>query len=228
MELVLSLLVLFLLILLTLWYFLFRKAEQLQHRLNHEMQTIRYELTTRAGRLELAQYQQLPGREIIRYELSGRNAQEDFTGKGAAAWDYIHHRFAEGAGSGAHQLTDNFLQINRTNQKGRYELYLETYFFDSVTHQIPIDTTISERHLRITGEVKKNGASHILRFVFKGESQNVLDEKDYVVFSPDWEPFDLVFTISSNEASHLRMDDFSVLDVPSSVQIRNLKLIEKR
>lgn len=228
MELILTLLVLFLIILLALVYLLLKKERQRQEQLEHQVQNIRYEFTTRTGRLELAQYEQLPGREIIRYDLAERNAQEDFTGKGAAAWDYIHHRFAEGTGSGSHQRMDNLLQINRTNKNGRYELHLKHYVFDSVTDRIPADATISKRHMRITGEVKKTGVSHTVRFVFKGESQNVLDEKDYVVFSPEWEPIDLVFTIDAKEASYLRIDDLSVLDVPSGIQIRNLKLIEKR
>jgi hypothetical protein len=56
----------------------------------------------------------------------------------------------------------------------------------------------------------------------------VLDEKDYVVFNPEWEKINLVFTIISNEASFLRIDDLHVLKAPSHVQIRNIVVYEKR
>ena len=199
-----------------------------QQELEKQLQTVRYEFTTRVAKLELSQYQQQPGVEVVRFDLSGRDVQNAFTGSGARAWDYIDHRFADGTGTGSHHISGNQISIERTNKKGRYELQLKQYYFDSAREMIPADSALSKRHLRITAEVKKEGSSQILRFVFKGESQNVLDEKDYVVFSPDWEPIELVFTIHSNESSYLRIDSLSVLNVPGTVHIRNLKLLEKQ
>jgi len=198
-------------------------------KLNHEMQNLRYESTTKTAQTEFAYYEQISGTEVVIYNSGNNILQNDFTGQGARAWDYVTHKFLDEAGSGSHDINVNTVIINRTNTAGRYELHLKHYSFGNITDKIPADSSIRVRRLRISCEVKKGASSHILRFVFKGEtSQNVLDEKDYVVFSPEWEQVNLVFTVSAQESSYLRIDDLSVLAAPSHIHIRNIVLYEKK
>ena len=200
-----------------------------EHRLQHNLQNLRYELNTKLYPLEEKFYAQAVGIERIIYD--GRNTVKasDFAGNGAQAWDYVAHRFTDDSGEGSYQITDNVITINRTNTAGRYELYLKRFVFEGEEHNsLPASATQNVRRLRLTCEVKKESVSHILRFVFKGEtSKDVLDEKDYVIFSPEWEKVELFFSVSTKEPSLFRIDDLSVLKAPSSVSIRNLVLVEK-
>lgn len=206
-----------------------RKAAALSSTLNHQLQNLRHELNTKTNAIELAAYKQDAGTEMIIYDSNASDLQNDFTGQGARAWDYAGHQFLNGEGKGIHQTNDGVINIHRDNDQGRYELYLKKYGYSNSPDKIPADNTISERRFLISCEVKRDTSSHLLRFVFKGEtSQNVLDEKDYVAFSPEWETVNLVFTVSTTEACYLRIDDLSVLEAPSGIQIRNLVLYEKR
>jgi hypothetical protein len=204
-----------------------KKLKQLQQQVAHEFLTVRHEYTMRLQRMESAHFQSLAGQEQIRYDSEGRDLSHDFDGQPSASWDYLNHRFSPDSGQGSHKIENNVISLERTNESGRYELRLKTYFFENVMDHIPANASQTKRHFHITGEVKKESAPHLLRFVFKSESKQVLDEKDYVVFNPDWERFDLYFTFDANEAFALRIDDLSVLNVPSRIEIKNLKLAEK-
>jgi len=207
-----------------------RKLAKQSYLLHHGLQNLRYEMNTKLYPLEKSFYTQIHGSEEIVYDGRAFVDANDFTGNGALAWDYVAHRFADGKGEGSHEIKDNVITISRSNTAGRYELYLKRFVFDGVNCiTVPVNTTQDIRRLRLTGEVKKETASHLLRFVFKGEeSKEVLDEKDYVAFSPDWEKIELHFWVSAKEASIFRIDDLSVLEAPSAVQIRNLVLMEKK
>lgn len=211
-------------------YRLKKRIENANSTIQHGLQTLRYEAAMRVFPLEKQQYQQLQGPETIVYDSRNGIMPADFTGNGAQAWDYIAHRFADGNGKGSYQIQDNVITIHRTNRQGRYELYLKRFVFDGKEHPlVPASDTKGSRTLRATFEVKKESASHVLRFVFKGEtSTEVLDEKDYVVFNPDWQKAELFFSVAANEEALFRIDDLSIMDAPSSIQIRNLVLFEKK
>ncbi len=196
----------------------------------HALQTLRYEFTTKLQAVEKANYEAKEGHETIVYDGRDVIQESDFTGNGARAWDYVGHRFTEGNGEGSHGIVGNVITINRTNTAGRYELYLKHFVFDGKEHgSIPASTNGATRTLCLRCEVKRDAGSHILRFVFKGEASNeVLDEKDYVVFNPDWQVMEVFFTVPSSENCLFRIDDLGVMPAPSTVQIRNLVLFEKR
>lgn len=198
-----------------------------QHR--HQLQNLRYEYTTRIAGMELSAYEKLTGPEEVIYDSSKSNMQQDLSGRGTREWDYAAHQFLKHEGKGTHHLKDGAISIQRTNTAGRYELQLNRYAYNNGFGKIPAEPSIKLRKMRVSCEVRKDTASHVLRFVFKGESsQEVLDEKDHVVYSPEWEKINLVFTISANENSYLRIDDLSVLAAPSTIEIRNLVLFEKK
>jgi len=205
-----------------------KKIRAFTSKVLYDSQNLRYELNTKTNQIELHAYEESEGSEAVIYDSSGSNMQEDFTGRGARAWDYVAHSFSNNEGAGSHHIENGTITIQRSNTVGRYELYLKKYFFETQMEKIPADSAITKRRLLFSCEVKKGTASHILRFVFKGEAtQDVLDEKDYVVFSPEWEKLKLVFSISALEPSYLRIDDLSVLDAPGNVQIRNIVLCQK-
>ncbi|MDQ6608603.1 MAG: hypothetical protein M3Y85_02155, partial [Bacteroidota bacterium] len=199
-------------------YFLLirRKIKMLTAGFNHEFQNLRHEINMKANRIELSLYEQIAGEERIIYNGETNN-ENFFTGKGSRTWDYVAHTFSEGEGQGSYKVKDGEITIERTNTAGRYELYLRSYQYNGMVEKIPAGNPVGVRRLRLSCEVKKGKASHMLRFVFKGDSQNVLDEKDYVIFSPDWERITVVFTITAVEACVLRIDDLNVLQAPSTI-----------
>lgn len=194
-----------------------------------ELQTLRYELNTKTSQTALQLYQQLPGKERIVYDSRDHLSTITLTGAGAQTWNYVEHRFDPEPGSGRHEIMGSEIVLQRTNTAGRYELHIHRYNIGNQEYsEVPADPAKGIRNLRLRCEVKKETASHLLRFVFKGiESKEVLDEKDYVVFNPDWEPVELVLAIASQEPCTLRIDDLLIMQAPSQIRIRNLALYEK-
>ena len=217
-------------LLLLLFSFLQNKSFQKnRNQFSLSLQNLRYEFTTKLSLIEKKLYEGLPGKEVIVFD--GRNgiSADDFIGNGSRVWDYVSHQFIDGNGEGSHRIHDNVVSIYRSNTPGRYELYLKRFVFEGRNSSlIPKSNTQATRNFRVAFEVKKGRASHVLRFVFKGqETKEVLDEKDYVVFNPDWQKTELFFTIASTEDAIFRIDDLSVMQAPSSIEIRNLVLFEK-
>jgi hypothetical protein len=206
------------------------KVANQERDFTRERQNLRHEINAKFYPLEKRFYNQLPGTEAVVYDGSKEIKPTDFAGNGARAWDYVAHRFSDGSGEGSHQINGNDITINRTNTAGRYELYLKRFVFEEKEcNVVPANPAQDARNVRLTFEAKRENASHLLRFVFKGEnSKEVLDEKDYVVFNPDWEKVELYFSVSAKEPSLFRIDDLSVLEAPGAVQIRNLILFEKK
>lgn len=231
MNLVLLLLLLVLVFaLMTAVYRLHKKSKESERLARHLMQNLRYELNTKLQVVERQAYRQLPGNETIVYDGRAGMGEKDFTGNGARVWDYVAHRFEGSDGTGRLRTEGNTLCIERTNTDGRYELHLHRFVFDGKeTTSIPASTEQSVRHLRLTFGVKKETASHQLRVVFKGKaSKEVLAEKDYVVFNPDWEAAELFFSVATTESCGLRIDDLEVLEAPSRIWLRNVVLREKK
>lgn len=217
-------------VLATTVYRLYKRLGRMNRQTQHGFQTLRHEAAMRLVPLEKQLYQQLPGEESIVYDSRNGIEPGDFTGNGAQAWDYVAHRFAGAVGEGSYQAESNLITIHRTNTQGRYELYLKRFLFDNKEHHhVPASKAKAKRTLRLTFEVKKESASHILRFVFKGEtSKEVLDEKDYVVYNPDWQKAELFFSVAANEDALFRIDDLGVTAAPGRIEIRNLILLEKK
>lgn len=65
--------------------------------------------------------------------------------------------------------------------------------------------------------------------MFKNERTNKwIATADKRVTEESWTKLDMYLPVSPSEECRLRIDDLEVSKVPSSVQIRNLVLIEKR
>lgn len=206
---------------------LLKRLKQVERTARHDGFNLRHELNTRLQSVEKKVYEALPGTEVLVYD--GRLLESDFRGQGSQAWDYVAHRFADGTGTGSHQVQDSMLTIQRTNNVGRYELTLQRFLFEGrETDRIPATALKPMRHIRLSFEVRRHTSSHLLRFVFKGEtSKEVLDEKDYVAFNPEWEKVDLFFTVSTAEDCVFRIDDLGVATAPSDIHLRNLLVKEK-
>lgn len=211
-------------------YRLNKKLKENDRQRLHDLQTLRYEAIAGVRPLEALAYQASQGTEAVVYDGRHEIKEGDFTGTGARAWDYVAHRFSDESGEGSHQIQGNVIIINRTNAAGRYELHLKHFVFNGNRYEnVPASTMRRVRKLHLSLEVKKGRASHVLRFVFKGEiSKEVLDEKDCVVFNPEWEKADVFFTVAANEDCLFRIDDLLVMEEQSTVEIRNLVLFEKR
>jgi hypothetical protein len=210
------------------YLFLSKRLANSRTEMQHQLQNLRHEVNLKITAVEVWASETRPGEETIRYDSDSTEIESSFTGQGSREWDYVGHHFSEVEGKGFHRIDHNTITVHRENTQGRYELYLKQYNYKNSPDKIPGDPSIKLRNLRLAFDVKKGNASHLLRFVFKGEtSHNVLDEKDYVVFNPDWETVNLVFTVPTTEACFLRIDDLSVLKAPSHIQISHLVLYEK-
>lgn len=209
--------------------FVYKRGVAAERKARLREQNLRYELYTKLQPLEKDVYDRQAGEEVLLYDGRRGLLPTDFSGGGASAWNYAAHGFDARQGQGHFSVDGNVLTISRSNAEGRFELHLHRYTINKPeTKNLPKDGAKSNRRLRLQCEVKRDEASHGLRFVFKGEdSKEVLDEKDCIVFSPDWQPVVLYFNVTPSEPTHLRIDDLHVLKAPSAVQIRNLVLFEK-
>ena len=170
--------------------------------------------------------------ERIIYDSTGRDVGYDFQGSEAQIWERIDgvDRPVSGFGRGQLSLEKGVLNIQRSNTEGRFEVWLQAYFFDGHQLQsIPGNDLISGlRGIRIGFEAKAVGASHTLRVLLKNEKSNRwLDDESRTISSNSWTPIAIYFQIPPADQCRLRIDDLDVTDTPSSVQIRNLVLAER-
>lgn len=207
-----------------------KRLARAEDEARHQQQNLRYELYAKLHPLEEALYRQQPGVETVLYDGREKVLPDDFTGGGTRAWDYVGHEFEKGTGEGSFNVAGNTISVHRTNTAGRFELHLQRYSVNGKeTGELPADAAKTNRLLRLHCEVKRDAASHGLRFVFKSEeSKEVLDEKDAIAFNPGWQAVELYFNVSAAEPTHLRIDDLHVMRAPGSVQIRRIVLFEKR
>lgn len=123
------------------------------------------------------------------------------------------------------------LNIQRTNIEGRFELWLQRYFYNRKEHAIiPKDELISgKRKLRVSCEAKAVGGEHTLRFVVREVRTGLrLADEAVRVKGNVWTPFQVYLLADPAQECQLRIDDEQVSIAPSSVQIRNLVVTERK
>jgi hypothetical protein len=177
-------------------------------------------------------YKSAGSTERIIYDSIGRDIGFDFKGSKAQLWQRIDgvDRAISDYGLGKLSPENGVLNIQRSNTEGRYEIWLQSYFFDSKElPSIPRNDLISgQRGIRINFEAKAIGASHTLRVVLKNEKENRwLADDSRIISGNSWAPIRIYFQIPPEEC-RLRIDDLDVTDAPSSVQIRNFVVAERK
>jgi hypothetical protein len=135
-------------------------------------------------------------------------------------------------GEGTLRVENGALNLRRSNIDERYELHLERYLYKGKEYDaIPEDDFISgNRELHVRCEVKAN-AEHTLRFTIRdlaGAPAHGSVDKYEQITSNYWRELDLSFMIEPHLDIRLGIFDQDVSRAPSSVQLRNLVVTQKK
>ena len=125
----------------------------------------------------------------------------------------------------------NVINIRRDNIEGRFQLFAQQYVYEGrPVDVIPSSSLIGgKRKLRVACDAKTVGGHHTLRFIVRNPAGgNRLAEEAREISSSDWQPVELFFRVDPGQPCQLRIDDEVVSNAPSSVQIRNLVIAERR
>ena len=178
-------------------------------------------------------YQAKNANERILYDSNIRDVGHDFTAKGG----HVYSRekgveiVSKERGQGEAVFQDHTINLKRTNTGGRYELWLENYMIDNKrTNFIPKDEINgTKRDFKLTFYAKTIGADHTLAFTWKGIEKDkgvIMQRKERLINSIDWYPVTLYFLINPTEDCKLRIDDYNLTAVPSSIQLKDILLVE--
>jgi hypothetical protein len=174
-----------------------------------------------------------PTSENVLYSTVGRDLGFDWTGSPAQLWQKIDGKDQAVSCFGAGTLDfsqPQVLNIQRSNHDGRYEVWLNVYMLEGTewTKVSKDESMTGLRRFRIDCEAKAVGAEHTLRFVLRSDATTKWVANDErTVTSNTWTLIKIYFQIPPSEEFRLRIDDMNVTRSPSSVQIRNLQLIER-
>ena len=171
--------------------------------------------------------------ERVIYHSSKSSIRRDFKGTPDAIWQGKGKDAKPISAKGLGELRfeeGGILNVRRTNTDGRFAVHLRSYWFPRGTTQsclLKNELIGGERDLDFSFEAKASGAEHTVRVVLKNEeTENWLGWGEVRVMNNQWTPFQLHFSIDPSFDCNLRMDDMNVSNAPSSVQLRNLRLVE--
>lgn len=156
----------------------------------------------------------------------------DFTGKGSQLWDGREH--VGGRARGELNFVGEkreIINLIRTNNDGKYQLGLRRYDYRGRSSDVlPGDLAISgKRRLRVSGEVKVVGGPHRLVLRWNPPEDGYrLAEKEILVVSDSWSPFDEYFQVDPARDCYLRIDDhYQAGTTPSALQVRRIIVTEE-
>jgi hypothetical protein len=176
---------------------------------------------------------QVTGPEKLLYSSVGRDLGFDFKGSPAQLWQNIDGRDqpVSGFGKGSLEFEEGqILNIQRSNDDGKYEVWLNVYLYDGGerTSVARHDLATGLRRFRVDCEAKAVGAEHTLRFILRSDlTRKWVANDERTVTTNAWTPIKVYFQVPPADEFRLRIDDLNVSRAPSSIQIRNLKLIER-
>jgi Predicted nucleotide-binding protein containing TIR-like domain len=141
-------------------------------------------------------------------------------------WNGVKPATSKGMGSLAFPQK-GILKLSRTNKDGRNVIELRKNGPDQPSILKKQDP--SYRVLHVSCEVKMEGGEHTLRFVAKDIKKGEwVDSKKRRVAETDWAGIDEYLNVPATSDLLFRIDDEDVSVAPSSVFIRNLKIVEEQ
>lgn len=133
--------------------------------------------------------------------------------------------------SGNFSIINNMINIERTNTQGRFNVTLKNYIIENNSQEfIKSNPSISQqRKIQISCEVKSlSKIKHTLNFVLREvETYAWLAKETVEVTKNEWAIVNAYLRVSPDKNFRLKIYDRFVGYAPSSIQIRNLKVIEK-
>jgi hypothetical protein len=202
-------------------------------KLEAETDKLRLETGQLRAMVASVDYRLAGAAERVVYDSVGRDVGFDFEGRREFVYRMLDgHGTAVGEkGRGTLNIEEGgVLNIQRTNTEGRFEVWLQRYWYDGAEKAvIPRSEVVAgQRNLRITCEAKVIGGDHTLRFLLKNEKENNwLAYELRRVTSASWTPIKVHLIVLPTEECRLRIDDEEVSLAPSSIQIRNLVVTER-
>jgi len=153
----------------------------------------------------------------------------DVTGKPGQVWRKEGAPQATTKGLGTLRIEDGVLNLHRSNIDEQYELWFERYSYKGREYKkLPKDTLISgNREIHISCEAKAS-CDHVLRFTLRDFEQSPVDAKEVQITSNEWTPIDMTLSILPYHESQVSIFDRHVSKAPSSIQIRNLVIAQKK
>jgi hypothetical protein len=141
-------------------------------------------------------------------------------------------------GAGKHKILDGkVINIERTNQVGRYEVVLMQIEYQSNKRTyVPANLAIAgKRKILVRYLAKAIGGEHQVKTVLKstgtdgkGKDGKWLASKDDDIECQDqWQEIECFFLVDPTEDFFIRFDDRGVAVVPSSLQIKDIVVTEK-
>lgn len=157
--------------------------------------------------------------------------QFDFKIEGQRNYDSTLKKEVGEKAGGSFTIKDNIINIERTDNSGRFSVLLQSYTKNSVTSDcIEIDPTIGQqRKFQVSCEMKSiKSHKHKLDFVLRNvDSFEWIASKEFIVESYEWKKFEAFFRVTPDKSFRLKIYDKSVENPPNSIQIRSLKVVEK-
>jgi hypothetical protein len=131
---------------------------------------------------------------------------------------------------GSLTVDDRLISVERLDDNGRFKLWAARYKYGrSEVDYIPVNPLIKgERHFQISCEVSSvQGYHHKLVFAFADRQTHAWVASSAAdVTSNIWTPVELLLKTPSDSNLIFRIDDIEVAKFPSTIQIRNLKILE--
>jgi hypothetical protein len=139
-------------------------------------------------------------------------------------------QYGPAKGEGTVRVQDGVLTLERSNIDERYELWLERYLYKGTKYKkIPKDELISGvRQIRVMCEAKAS-CDHTLRFILRDFVPGALvDGNNVQITSNEWTPIDMNLSITPHHESQIAIFDQEVSEAPSSIQVRNLVVSQRK
>jgi hypothetical protein len=211
-----------------------KKLEIEAEKIRLEAEKLRKELSANTENIASIGYKLSNALERILYDSNKvGDIGFDFKGQGGK----LYKRNEKGKdipitpeGVGSISFDKGIINIERTNTEGRYEIWLQSYYFENDIRQFLPKDVLGEgsKRIRLSCEVKVTHGQHTLKFTFKGqETQQWLGHGERTFEADQWTPITLYFNVSAKENSKLRIDDQAITKAPSNILIRNFVLAEK-
>jgi hypothetical protein len=145
---------------------------------------------------------------------------------GVEAKEYRDNRPATERARGSMVVDGNTITVERTNSAGKFELQLRPTGPNRPSFEKSY--SVPRRLIRINCEAKVEGGDHTLRFVLKDEGEDKwLGKSEKIIRAGDWTPLETYLWVSSTKDLLFRIDDIEPTQVPSTVFLRNLIIVEE-
>jgi hypothetical protein len=172
--------------------------------------------------------------EEVLYHSTPRESAlgHDLDGRGGQMWTPGENAQPVGpSGEGEMSfLKGAVINIDRFNTEGRFEVSLRWYQQDGGEHQVipKRPSTPGQRHFTVALDAKVSGKPHTLRLTLRQATVKQLPESESAktVASSTWTSLKFYLSANPSVDCWLRMDDQDVMEAPSSIQLRDVKLVE--